>query len=283
MSYSKIDLHCHSYESDGSLSPSDVVERASENGVKILSLTDHDTIAGQAEALVQAQKSNVQMISGIELSCVWRSFTIHVLGYNFSLSDGVMAEAQNKQTISRHARAGLIAERLEKKGFAGLLTKATELSRTRVPGRPHFAQAMLNEGMVANHGEAFKKYLGAGKVGDVKSMWPELPEILSWIKDAKGTAVIAHPRKYNMTLTKLRELISEFKEHGGEGIEVITSGQKQGEVGMMSDLCQRLGLKGSVGSDFHTPKFPWAELGRIPTLPKNVEPIWSDWGYKVEV
>jgi len=283
MNFSKIDLHCHSYESDGFLSPGDVVERASENGVKLLALTDHDTISGQKEAMLKARALDVQMVSGIELSCVWRHFTIHILAYNFSLDDGLMLEVQETQTAARHARADLISERLAKKGFPDLLGKAQNLSRSGIPGRPHFAQAMVDAGMVGNIGEAFKKYLGAGKIGDVKSMWPELSEVLSWIKNANGTAVIAHPRKYNMTLTKLRELITEFKTCGGEGIEVITSGQKQGEVGMMSDLCQRMDLKGSLGSDFHTPKFPWAELGRIPKLPKNVQPIWAGWAYDGEV
>jgi len=277
MSYSKIDLHCHSYESDGSLSPADVVMRAEEKGVEVLALTDHDTIAGQLEAFNTAKDLGIRMISGIELSCVWRSFTIHILGLNFSLESGVMANVQVKQDMARRHRAELISERLKKKGLPDLLPGAVELSRSGIPGRPHFAQVMLDEGLVGSHGEAFKKYLGAGKVGDVRSVWPELSEVLAWIKEAKGSAVIAHPRKYNMTLTKLRELIDEFKADAGEGIEVITSGQKQGEIGMMSDLCQRFGMKASVGSDFHTPKFPWAELGRIPALPKSVEPIWSGW------
>jgi predicted metal-dependent phosphoesterase TrpH len=197
---------------------------------------------------------------------------------NFSLDDGVMLEAQKIQTEARKQRAVIITERLVKKGLPDLYEQAKSLSQSGIAGRPHFAQAMIDAGVVANHGEAFKKYLGAGKIGDVKSMWPELSVVTSWIKAANGSAVIAHPRKYNMTLTKLRELIHEFKSFGGEGIEVITSGQKQGEVGMLSDLCQRLDLKGSLGSDFHTPKYPWAELGRIPNLPKNVQPIWSDWG-----
>jgi 3',5'-nucleoside bisphosphate phosphatase len=277
MSHSTIDLHCHSLASDGSLSPAEVVERAAEQGVKVLALTDHDTVAGQEEAMTRAAELGVTMISGIELSCVWGNFTIHVLAYNFDLKNGRMQEVETKQLQSRVQRAELIAEKLAKKGFSDLLPAAKALSQSGIPGRPHFAQAMIDKGMVADHAEAFKKYLGAGKVGDVRSLWPSMPEIVREIIAAGGTAVVAHPRKYNMTLTKLRALLTDFKLHGGEGIEVITSGQKQGEVGMLSDLCQRMGLKGSQGSDFHTPKYPWAELGRIPSLPANVDPVWQAW------
>ncbi len=278
MQYSNIDLHCHSLESDGALSPSDVVSRAVENGVTLLALTDHDTIEGQAEAMQQAKALNIEMVSGIELSCVWGNAAIHVLGLNFSLTDGVMQEAQEKQLTARLLRAEIIADRLMKKGLPDLFESAKQLTRSGVPGRPHFSEAMISKGLVANHEQAFKKYLGAGKAGDVKSSWPFLSEVLAWIHAAKGDAVIAHPRKYKMSQTKLRELIVDFKEEGGAGLEVVVSGQKQGEIGLMCDLCHRFKLKGSVGSDFHTPDFPWANLGRIPPLPSTVESIWRDWG-----
>ncbi|KZY80439.1 phosphatase, partial [Oleiphilus sp. HI0069] len=252
MNRSPIDLHCHSLSSDGSLSPTELIQRAAANGVKLLSLTDHDTVAGQQEAFDAANVEGISMVPGIELSCVWGNFTIHVLAYNYDLNSGLMQEIEAKQLQSRHQRAELIAEKLEKKGFPGLLDAARALTQSGIPGRPHFAQAMIDLAYVSDHNEAFKKYLGAGKVGDVKSLWPELKDMVNSIVNAKGSAVVAHPRKYNMTLTKLRNMLVEFKAQGGEGIEVVTSGQKQGEVGMLSDLCQRMGLKGSIGSDFHS-------------------------------
>jgi predicted metal-dependent phosphoesterase TrpH len=277
MNHSSIDLHCHSLASDGSLSPSDLVARAAGNGVKLMSLTDHDTVAGQQEAKEAGSREGVAMVPGIELSCVWGNFTIHVLAYNFDLQSGLMQEIEVKQLESRQQRAILISEKLEKKGFSDLLEAAQLLSDSGIPGRPHFAQAMIDKGYVSDHGEAFKKYLGAGKVGDVKSFWPDLGDMVKAIVATGASAVVAHPRKYNMTLTKLRSMLVEFKEYGGDGIEVVTSGQKQGEIGMLSDLCQRMALKGSIGSDFHSPKYRWAELGRIPSLPKSVVPIWQDW------
>ncbi len=277
MNHSSIDLHCHSLASDGSLSPTELVQRAAEKGVKLLSLTDHDTVAGQQEAFSAAQAQGINMVAGIELSCVWGNFTIHILAYNYDLSAGLMQKIEARQLASRQQRAVLIAEKLAKKGFPNLFEAALALSQSGIPGRPHFAQAMIDMGYVADHNEAFKKYLGAGKVGDVRSLWPDLQEMVSSIVAANGCAVVAHPRKYNMTLTKLRSMLLDFKAQGGEGIEVVTSGQKQGEVGMLSDLCQRMELKGSVGSDFHSPKYRWAELGRIPSLPKSVVPVWQEW------
>lgn len=277
MSYSKIDLHCHSLCSDGSLSPDELIARAAEKGVRLLALTDHDTIAGQELAFSAASRHGLSMVSGIELSCVWSNYTIHVLGLNFSLCNGVMADVEVRQTQARMQRAKIIAEKLSKKGLPDLYDAACQKSETGIPGRPHFAEVLLEKELVSSMGEAFKKYLGAGKAGDVKSLWPELDTVTGWIKEAGGTPVIAHPRKYDMSLTKLRSLIQSFKEAGGEGIEVVTSGQKQGEVGLLSDLCQRMQLKGSVGSDFHSPQYAWAELGRVVSLPKSVEPVWSSW------
>ena len=278
MQRSNIDLHCHSLASDGALSPADVVKRAAENGVSLLALTDHDTIEGQLEAMAQAKISNIDMVTGIELSCVWGTALVHILGLNFSLNDGLMQTVQEKQSKARLLRAEIISEKLKKKGLPDLLESAKKLTQSGIPGRPHFSEAMIAQGLVSGHKEAFKKYLGAGKAGDVKSSWPDLSEVLGWIHAAGGDAVIAHPRKYKMSQTKLRELIADFKEEGGLGIEVVVSGQRQGEVGLMSDLCNRFQLKGSVGSDFHTPEYPWANLGYVPPLPSSVTPIWQEWG-----
>ena len=277
MSYSKIDLHCHSLCSDGSLNPDALISRAVEKGVELLALTDHDTIVGQEQAFKAARAHGLNMVSGIELSCVWSNYTIHVLGLNFSLTDGVMAEVESRQTEARMQRAKIIADRLIKKGLPDLYDAACQKSGTGIPGRPHFAEVMLEMELVSSMGDAFKKYLGSGKAGDVKSLWPDIEAVTAWIKEAGGTPVIAHPRKYDMSLTKLRSMLQVFKAAGGEGIEVVTSGQKQGEVGLLSDLCQRMELKGSVGSDFHSPQYAWAELGRIVSLPKSVEPVWSSW------
>ncbi len=277
MPYSTYDLHCHSTASDGELAPADLVARAAANGVEVLALTDHDTVAGLAEAQSAAASHGIRLVNGVELSCLWGNYTVHILGLNFDVDEVAILEAERSQLAVRVERAEEIAARLVKKGFPCLLADAKSLTQSGIPGRPHFAEAMLRQGLVASQSEAFKKFLGAGKVGDVKSGWPDLEQVVNWIRDSGGDAVIAHPRKYDMSLTRLRELIGEFKDCGGAGIEVVVSGQKQGEIGMLADLCQRMDVKASVGSDFHTPRFAWAELGRVPVLPDSVVPIWSEW------
>lgn len=272
-----IDLHCHSTASDGTLSPSELVEQAANNGVKYLALTDHDSISGIEEASLSGELLGVNIIPGVEFSAQWKNQGIHILGLNFDPSADVIHEAVERQEKSRYLRAKTICERLEKKGFEGLYESALVFSAGQAPGRPHIASAMVEKDYVVNSSAAFKKYLGAGKLGDIKNVWPHLDEVVRWITEAGGIAVIAHPRKYNMTVTKLRSLIADFKSCGGEGLEVITSGQKQGEIGLLADLCTKFELKGSIGSDFHSLSQSWVKLGAIPSLPKSVTPVWSDW------
>ena len=275
---SLIDLHCHSTASDGTLKPAELIKLAHDKGIKHIALTDHDTVSGVNEAHECGQTLGVNVISGVEFSAQWNNQGVHILGLNFNRDSSVVKTAVARQEESRFMRAKTISERLSKKGFDGLYESALEFSSGQAPGRPHIASAMVEKEYVSNVSVAFKKYLGAGKLGDVRSVWPELEEVVQWITEAEGVAVIAHPRKYNMTVTKLRSLIEDFKGYGGEGIEVITSGQKQGEIGLLADLCSRYDLKGSIGSDFHSPAQPWVQLGAIPSLPKSVLPVWSDWG-----
>ncbi|WP_148863182.1 PHP domain-containing protein [Marinobacter fonticola] len=272
----RIDLHCHSTASDGMLSPGDVVRRAANNGVTHLALTDHDTTDGLAEARQAAQESGITLINGIELSCLWRSLTIHIVGLGFDNADSAWTEALTGQAQNRWQRAHMIDERLRKLKVNDLLGKATHEAGGDVPGRPHFARVLVSEGVVKDSAQAFKRYLGAGKVGDVKACWPSLETVVGWIRAAGGIAVVAHPRKYKMTATKLRALMKDFAAAGGQGMEVLTSGQSSGDLGFLAELCRREGYWASQGSDFHFPGPSWCELGRLPgVLPDGLEPVWQ--------
>ncbi|WP_328189104.1 PHP domain-containing protein [Marinobacter sp. OP 3.4] len=273
-----IDLHCHSTASDGALSPSALVARAAEKGVTHLALTDHDTVDGIAEARGAAREANIQLINGIELSCVWRKHTIHIVGLDMDLDNAEFLERVTGQQANRWKRARRIAEKLARHVNGcdeGILGSATGLAQGDVPGRPHFARALVEAGLVRDSAQAFRKYLGSGKPGDVKAFWPELSEVVRWITDAGGIAVVAHPRKYKLTATRLRELVADFMAAGGEGIEVITSGQSSGDLGFLTELCRRESLLASRGSDFHFPGASWCELGRIPGLPEGLTPVWD--------
>ncbi|MBW0146670.1 PHP domain-containing protein [Marinobacter arenosus] len=277
-----IDLHCHSTASDGALEPAALVNRAVERGVTHLSLTDHDTIAGLSEARTAARERGLVMIPGVELSCLWKSRTIHIVGLDFNPDDESFLAALERQNDNRWARARSIADRLSKLKVPDLFDRATAVSGGDVPGRPHFAQVLVQAGVVSNTAQAFKRHLGNGKPGDVKAFWPELEEVVGWINEAGGIAVLAHPRKYQLTATKLRELTADFRRAGGRAIEVSTSGQSSGDLGFLAELCRREGLLASQGSDFHFPGAPWCELGKIMKMPDGLEPVWHHFTTPVE-
>lgn len=269
-----IDLHCHSTASDGALPPGDLVRRASEKGVTHLALTDHDTISGLDDASVAAQAVGLSLVAGTELSCLWKSHTIHIVGLDFDTSDHNLNAALERQNDNRWRRARTIAEKLSKLKIDDMVEKATVKAGGDVPGRPHFARVLVDEGAVKDSAQAFKRYLGTGKAGDVKGFWPSLEDVVQWITRAGGIAVLAHPRKYKLTATKLRALTSDFRQAGGRAIEVSTSGQSSGDLGFLAELCRRENLLASQGSDFHFPGAPWCELGSIMKMPDGLEPVW---------
>ncbi|MCH8497467.1 MAG: PHP domain-containing protein [Marinobacter sp.] len=270
------DLHCHSTASDGSLSPRELVARAAAQGVTHLALTDHDTIRGLSEAGEAATQAGVTLVSGVELSCQWRGHTIHVVGLDFDVQHAGFVAAMATQLENRWQRARQISDRLGRLRVDDLLDRAVAKAGGEVPGRPHFAQALVDAGAVRTVALAFKRYLGAGKPGDVKAWWPDLPVVVGWIRDAGGVAVLAHPRKYKLTATKLRALVEDFQRAGGRGLEVLTSGQSDADTAFLAALCRAQGLMASQGSDFHTPGAAWCELGKVPPLPSGLQPVWAD-------
>lgn len=269
-----IDLHCHTTESDGRLSPAELVARARDNGVTHLAITDHDTIGALPEAGRASEELGVTLIPGVELSCLWKSHTVHVVGLDFDASSKRFTEALEGQNENRWSRARMIAERLSGLGVEDLLDQAVAVAGGDVPGRPHFAAVLQKAGKVKDVNQAFKRHLGAGKRGDVRAFWPELETVVQWIVEAGGIAVLAHPRKYRMTATKLRALVSDFRRAGGRALEVSTSGQSSGDLGFLAELCRREEMLASQGSDFHFPGGHWCELGRIAKMPEGLEPVW---------
>lgn len=273
-----MDLHCHSTASDGSLSPEHLVARAAEQGVTHLALTDHDTLEGIPEAREAARNHGITLVNGIELSCVWRKNTIHIVGLDMDIDDPEFRERVAGQHQNRWRRAAAIAEKLCRHVQHcpdDILALARAAAGDDVPGRPHFARALVDAGAVKDSGQAFQKYLGSGKPGDVKAYWPELEEVVQWITESGGIAVVAHPRKYKITATKLRQLVDDFMAAGGQGLEVVTSGQSSGDLGFLAELCRRKNMLASRGSDFHFPGASWCELGRIPLLPEGLTPVWQ--------
>lgn len=270
------DLHCHTTASDGSLSAVELVQRAQQQGVELLAITDHDTMEGYFAAR-QYTGAAPELVPGIELSSVWGKFSIHIVGLNVNPDSEVLQQGIARQGKARQQRAQVIASQLEKHGFEGAYQGASALAGSGQVGRPHFAQFLVDQGHVRSTAEVFKKYLGAGKPGDVKALWPSMEEVIGWIVDSGGVPVLAHPLHYKMTATRLRALIADFKAQGGLALEVISGRQTADRTQYLQDLCQRFQLASSCGSDFHRPGQAWCELGAGCSLPERSRPVWALW------
>lgn len=275
----RIDLHCHSTASDGVLTPTVLVERAHQRGIQILSLTDHDTLAGLHEAREQCELLGMQLVNGIELSCTWSATTIHVLGYDFALDNPELNALVEQLQQGRWQRAGKIAERLERKGMPDCLAGARAIQAERgetnqPPGRPHFAEHLVRAGHAKDHSEAFNKWLGSGKIGDVKQFWPEFSTIMQVLHSAQAKISLAHPLHYKFTRSKRRRLVDEFANLGGHALEVSNGLQPPEEVGTLAVMAREWQLATTAGSDFHGPR-NWSELGLYRPLPKDLPLLWQ--------
>jgi predicted metal-dependent phosphoesterase TrpH len=273
----KIDLHMHSNYSDGELTPEALVERAREAGLEVIALTDHDTTAGLARARNAAEREGMTLINGIEFSTRWGKVGVHVVGLGLDADSAELQQVIAAQQQARTERNATIAARLEKLGLRDAYSRVQALAGGSQVGRPHFAQLLLDDGLVNSVASAFKKYLGAGKLGDVKQVWPPLTAIVAAINAAGGVAVLAHPAKYRLTRTKLRALTADFAEAGGGAIEVVSGYQPSGLAQDLTNMANYFGLASSCGSDFHRPGAVWQELGRFETIPANARPVWALW------
>jgi predicted metal-dependent phosphoesterase TrpH len=271
------DLHSHSTVSDGSLSPEHLVARAIDQGVDVLALTDHDGTEGITAAQAAAQGTKLSLVTGVEISVTWGSSTIHILGLKVDHKNKALQKGLKKIRDYRKERAFKIAERLEKSGISGAYEGASQYASPVMLGRVHFAKFLVDKGHAKNINDVFKRYLVRNKPGYVSGEWATLAQAVNWINGAGGQAVIAHPARYKMTATKLRRLITEFKELGGVGLEVVSGRQHPEEIKTLAKLANDFNLLASCGSDFHSPDNTWVELGRLPELPSSVNPIWKKW------
>jgi predicted metal-dependent phosphoesterase TrpH len=276
--YQRVDLHCHTRASDGSLTPVQLCERAVELRVDLLAITDHDTAAGyrEARAYLEAHPLPLRLLPAAEFSCVWRNLNVHIVALGLDIDSAPAREAFTFLADARLQRARLIGERLEKLRMPGTCAGALALAGDSQVGRPHFARFMVERGYVASVDAAFDRYLGAGKPGDVKAVWPTLERVVGWINAAGGVAVLAHPLKYNLTGTRLRLLVAEFKAAGGGALEVVT-GRQQADWAFLAQLSRQHELEASQGSDFHGPGLGWGELGAIAPMPAGCSPVWARW------
>lgn len=280
----KYDLHCHSRFSDGELGPAQLLALACEQNLDLWAITDHDTIAAwpvlleACEQLSQEQQAKLpKLITGVEISSQWQGAGIHILGLNIDPQAEVLNQFLTVQAQLRGERAELIAKKLAAKGLGELLAGALALNDDKLDGlsRVHFAKAMVASGVVKSSKQAFDKWLGNGKIGDVKQSWPELEACVAAITQAGGVAVLAHPLKYKFTTTKLKRLLNDFCAAGGRGLEVVSAGQNPQQLALLSQLAQEFELVASGGSDLHQAGLSWCQLGQLVPIPKACKPVWE--------
>ncbi|MGB0468320.1 MAG: PHP domain-containing protein [Pontibacterium sp.] len=266
--FPKYDLHSHTTASDGSLTPAELVSRAQDRSVKILSITDHDTLAGVKQLIAEGLPVDIRLIPGAELTVNWSGRMIHIIGLNMNPDLPEVHYYLSQLETLRNTRAEKIAARLIKAGVPDdhFLEQVKKEAGTGSIGRPHFAKVLVKLGVVNTEQAAFKDYLGAGKVGDVKMQWPDLQEAVDVIRLAGGYSVIAHPTKYKMTFTKIRTLVADFVAAGGSAMEVSYSGITPNHQVDLERLAAQAGLMVSAGSDFHSPAQTWTEVGKFPPV-----------------
>jgi len=273
---SPVDLHLHSTASDGMLDPAALVAHVAACGVKLMALTDHDTVAGIAAAAGAARAHGIGFVAGVELSAAWRGRTIHVLGLAIDPASPALTLALERQGALRDGRAERIAARLDDAGLPGTATLAKIRAAGSLPTRTHFARELVAAGAATDVQGAFTRWLGRGRPGNVASEWPGLAEATGWIVSSGGKAAIAHPMRYALSAGARREMCAEFAAAGGHGVEVVTGGGGVRDREQATSLAVRCRLEGSVGSDFHDPAVPWNPPGRLAKLPDSIRPIWSD-------
>ena len=273
------DLHSHSTASDGSLRPAELVRLAKLRNIDVLALTDHDNVDGIAEAREEAGRVGLRLVAGAEISVSWGGRTIHIVGLNLDTQNPDLRNGLQKLCEFRQWRSEEISRRLAKKRIEGALDGARRFAKGNIIGRVHFARFLIEQGHAKDMRQVFKRYLVQGKPGYVPGDWATLEEALSWIHGAGGQAVIAHPARYRLSATRLRQLLGEFQLLGGAALEVVSGSHSRDEIQQMAQLCRRFGLMASAGSDYHGPENPYMDMGRLPAMPANCLPLWESPGW----
>jgi predicted metal-dependent phosphoesterase TrpH len=270
------DLHCHSVVSDGTLTPEALAERAKANGVELWALTDHDEMGGQKRAAAAAKMVGLHYLTGVEISVSFLGQTVHIVGLGFDPDNTALQRGLIRTRGGRGQRAMDMSDSLAKIGIHGAYEGALKFAGNHeLISRTHFARFLVETAVCRDTYEVFRKYLTEGKPGFVEHRWASLKDAVTWIKEAGGIAVIAHPARYKFTANEEFALFTEFKGHGGQGVEVVTGSHTAAEYLSYADIAREYGLAASRGSDFHSPDESHTELGTLPFLPEKLTPVWD--------
>jgi predicted metal-dependent phosphoesterase TrpH len=272
------DLHCHSTPSDGLLSPSAVVARAAERSVDVLALTDHDELSGLGEAQAAAADAGIELVCGSELSVSWDEHTLHVVALGIDPANAILAAGLDAIRVGRATRARRIGDALAAAGIEGAYEGAMRyVTSERLISRTHFARYLVEAGHARETKDVFKRYLTHGNPGYVAHPWATLSEAVTWIHAAGGQAVIAHPGRYKIDRPAMRRLLAEFRDLGGDAIEVLSPSHTPAQYIEYAAYARTFELRGSCGSDWHGPGESWMDFGELPDMPPGVVPVWKGW------
>jgi len=271
------DLHCHSTFSDGLLAPVEIVRRAHANGTELLALTDHDELSGLAEARATADEVGLRFVDGVEISVTWDNDTsLHVVGLGIDPAHAGLCESLAHLRSGRDRRAMQMSDELDKVGIHGAYEGALRfVGNPSLVGRAHFARYIVEIGRAKDVKSVFDYWLGKDKPGYVPHVWASLEQAVAWIHAAGGVAAIAHPLRYKISRKELRRLFGEFRDLGGEAIEVLSGGQSDADTLEFARLAREFGFLASRGSDFHGPGESRIDLGKLPALPEGLTPVWT--------
>ena len=270
------DLHCHSIVSDGTLTPEALAARAKANGVELWALTDHDEVGGQHRARAAAGAVGLPYVTGVEISVTFAGITVHIVGLGLDVDDETLKAGLAATRGGRRERAQEMAEGLAQAGVPGTYEGALKfVGNPDLISRTHFARHLVEAGVCADTQDVFRKYLVEGKPGFVAHRWATLGNAVRWITQAGGVAVIAHPARYKFTPTEEYALFTEFKAHGGQGVEVVTGSHSAADSVKYTGTALEFDLLASRGSDFHSPVESRTDLGMLPDLPPQLTPVWQ--------
>ena len=277
-----VDLHTHTHISDGTYSPEQLVESAVDLKIKMLAVTDHDTMDALNRAKKHAQEYDIKIISGVEISSQWsrpnikKSYGVHIVALNMQDETPIKAMLENQKKV-RAERAKVICSLLEKCIDFDIYPDVI----AKVDGHPdrvtrtHIAKTLVEKNIVSRPQQAFDRFLKEGKKAFVKFEGLGLKETIDVIHASQGFAVLAHPTRYDLSATNIRYLIQLFAESGGDAVELPPSVEPASTRQMVDRMIQQFDLAVSIGSDFHGENMPWVKLGNTPRVKEGQIGIWE--------
>jgi len=256
-----IDLHTHSTFSDGSMTPTELVAAARAAGLAAIALTDHDTCDGLSEFLAAGKGSEVETLAGVEVSLEFGGRTVHMLGYGINTAHGRLRETLSRLVEGRNKRNTRIVQKLQLLGISIELNEVQAIAGEQIVGRPHFAQVLIQKGVVGSFDEAFDRYLARGRPAYFERFRLSPEEAIHLIAEAGGMAVLAHPYYMGMASDLIASTLTRLKAAGLVGIEAYYPEHTEGQTRLYVEMAQRFDLLVTGGSDFHGTIKPNIALG----------------------